>query len=184
MSPADQAVHVALAIAGIVLGALVAAGLGCAVAVVAAAFPRVVDRVDRQARVGGTAIALVVGTLATLGALAVIAGAGKAAPGAGAIAAIVLGIPLFLAWVAGLLAVVPLVGERILGLAGPSASPLRRAVTGSVAFALAGLPGLAFHPLFVLVALLLVAWPVGVAAFAALSRRPAVAAAPPPPAAS
>ena len=175
MSPGEQAAQVAVAVGVTVLGAVAAAGLGCAVAVVSAAFPRVADRVDRQSRTSGTGSALLVGTLSTLGVLAVLAGAARAGEGAGAIAAIVLGAPLFLAWVAGLLAVVPLVGERVLGARGPSASPIRRAVTGSLAFALAGVPGLALHPLFLLLALLLVAWPVGVAILALVARasRPA-----------
>src|SRR5262249_33454709 len=154
--PGEQAVHVALAVGIVVLGAFAAAGLGCAVAVVGAAFPRVADRVDRQARTSGTGTALLVGTLATLGVLAVLAGASRAGQAAAVIAATVLGVALFLAWVAGLVAVVPLVGERVLGARGPSASPLRRAVTGSIVFALASLPAFALHPLFVLLALLLV----------------------------
>lgn len=166
-------VHVAwtvLIALGVALGVV---GTGCAYAVLGAVFPSLTQAVDRQARSGSSTAQGLLGSLAVAGVLLALAGVAQTgSPTAGAVAAIVLGGPALLLAIAGSLATVPLLGERLLGARGPDASPLRRAIVGSVALGLAFVPGLAFrlYPLALLLGVPLFGWPLGVAVAAFLAR--------------
>ena len=128
---------------------------------------------DRQARLGSSAAQGLLGSLAVAGVLARHRGRRPAgvADGRG-IVGIALGGPALLLAIAGSLGTVPLLGERLLGAAGARASPLRRAIVGSVALGLAFVPGLAFrfYPLALLLVVPLIGWPLGVAVAAWLAR--------------
>lgn len=158
----------------VVLGAAIGVvGMGCAYAVLAAVFPSLASATDRQARLGSSAAQGLLGSLAVAGVLVAIAGVAQlGSPMAAGIVGIALGGPALLLSIAGSLGTVPLLGERLLGAAGAAASPLRRAIVGSVALGLAFVPGLAFrfYPLALLLVVPLIGWPLGVAVAAWLAR--------------
>lgn len=162
------------AIVGVaVLVALGIAGIGCSTAILASLFPRMTAALDRQARSGSAASALVVGSLVLVGVFAAAAGAAHSgSPALGLVVAVVLALPACLLWLAGAMATLPLLGERLLGSRGPTASPLSRAVAGSLALAVALIPGVVFRlvPLGFLMALVVLGWPLGVGLAALLSR--------------
>jgi hypothetical protein len=144
------------------------AGLGAAVAVLGAVLPRLQAAMDARAREGGGALS---GSLLALGILAAAAALSHAGPvgrGAGAILALAAAAVAL----AGALATVPLLGERLLGARGAAASPLLRCVTGALALGLAFLPALALRlwPLAFLLGLVVVGWPLGVALAGVLRR--------------
>ncbi|MFO0932511.1 MAG: hypothetical protein U1E39_07360 [Planctomycetota bacterium] len=161
------------------------AGFGCVAAILAALFPRVAAATDRQARASAPTTALLVGSLLALGLVALLAGLSHAGGHGAAVAFLLLGVPAMLLLLAGSLATVPLLGERLLGARGPSAAPLTRSVVGSLALGAALLPGLVFqlHAVAFLVAMAVFGWPLGVGLSALLAwrrarRAPAAAPAP------
>jgi hypothetical protein len=164
------------AVAGMVLLFLLAfAGLGCAVSLLSVVFPSLSNAVDRHARTSSPAWSTLVGVLVALGVGLAAAGAHRTGWHAlGGAVGIALVLPALLLAIAGLLATIPLLGERVLGRRGEDASPLLRAVTGSVVLALAAGAGAAFHPLGILVAAAMLGWPlgVGVGALVRRIRRP------------
>ena len=181
----DAAAHIALVAGVVVLAALAVAGIGCAIAVLGAAFPSLHSAMDRHARAAGTWSPLWIGSAVAFGGTIALAGAAKAGDGTALAAALLIGLPALLLWTAGMIAVLPLLGERLLGGGGVSASPLFRCVVGSVALALAVLPGVLsrVHVLNVVLALVLFGWPLGVglgALFARLRRAPTPRAPVPP----
>lgn len=169
LSQTDWSQHPGAAIGGMVamaLGGLVAAaGVGCAVALVGAVVPRLKDGVDASARAAPAGRLWLVGCLALGGVLLALGALAKVGVAAvSVVAAIALGVPTLVLLLVGALGAIPLLGERLLGDAGPTASPLRRSVTASVAIGLGLLP--AFVPMLVplgfLVGLVALAWPLGV----------------------
>lgn len=153
------------AIAGMVLAAVVvAAGVGAAVALFGAMVPRWRDAVDAATRAASAGWILVTGSAGLGGVLFALTAAGRVdAAWVQTTVMIVLGIPTILLALAGSLGAIPLLGERLLGAGGISASPLRRSVTATLAIFGALLPGLALDagPLSLLVALVGLAWPLG-----------------------
>ncbi len=177
--PAMSGSNVAMIVLVVLGAALGVVGTGCAYAVLAAVFPSLAQATDRQARLGSSAAQGLLGCLAVAGVLVAIAGVAQlGSPTADAIVGIALGGPTLLLAIAGSLGTVPLLGERLLGIPAPGAgrgaeaSPLRRAIVGSVALGLAFVPGLAFrfYPLALLLVVPLVGWPLGVAVAAWLAR--------------
>ena len=180
----DAAAQVAMIAGVVVLSVLAVAGVGCAIAVLAAAFPSLASAMDRHARAAGTWSPLWIGSVVAFGAVIALAGAGKAGDVAAFVAVVLLGLPALLLWAAGMMAVLPLLGERLLGTGGATAGPLKRAVVGSLALALAVLPGTLarVHVVNLVLALVLFGWPLGVglgALFARLRRAPPAAGPPP-----
>lgn len=171
--PATSGMHLAWAVLAAIGVAIGVVGLGCAYAVLGAVFPGLTQAADRQARSGSSAAQGLFGSLAVAGVLVAMAGVAKlGSPTADAVAALALGGPALLLAMAGSLGTLPLLGERLLGTRGPAASPLRRAIVGSVALGLAFVPGLAFrfYPLALLLGVPLFGWPLGVAVAAWLAR--------------
>jgi hypothetical protein len=175
-----------MTVLGLFFGALIAVvGTGCAAAVLGAAFPGVARANDRTARAGGATVPTLVGALVVLGTLAALSGASKAGEAATWVALLLLALPTSLLWLAGWTACAPLLGERMLGARGVSASPLLRAVTASLSIALAAVPALLarFVPATVLLALVAFGRPTGVGLLAAIASVRARPAAPAPPSA-
>ena len=159
------------------------AGIGCVAAILGALFPRIAAATDRQARAAAPTAAVLVGSLLCLGLVAVLAGLSNAGGGTAAgLAFLLLGVPAVLLLLAGSMATIPLLGERLLGARGPDASPLRRSVIGCLALGAALLPGVVFqlHALGFLVAMAVLGWPVGIGVSAVLAARRARKAPPPP----
>jgi hypothetical protein len=174
--------------AGFGIGALVLlalVGFGCAVALLGAVFPAVQAAADRRARALGAGWPFVVGSLVAVGVLLALgAAAGTRSQGlVGAVLLLVV-LPAFLLTLLGLLAGLPLLGERMLGAKGPDASPLKRSIVASVALGLGVLPGVIFPPLAGVSALAILTacgWPLGLGLATVLRRAdPAPPAAPPP----
>jgi hypothetical protein len=186
--PAESVFLHTMTVLGVFFGGVIAVvGVGCAAAVLGAAFPAVARANDRAARERGTTGPLLVGALVVLGTLVALSGASKAGEGATWAAALLLALPASLLWLAGLTAVLPLIGERCLGAGGAVASPLRRAVVASLAIGVAAVPTAAtkFVPLWALLGLVVFGWPTGVGLLAAIARwksRSPRAEPPPPPA--
>jgi hypothetical protein len=159
------------------------AGFGCVTAILGALFPRVAGATDRQARAAAPTSALLVGSLLALGLVALLAGLAHAGGPAAGVAFLLLGVPALLLLLAGSLATVPLLGERLLGARGPAASPLWRSIVGSLALGAALLPGVVFqfHAVGFLVAMAVFGWPLGVGLSALLAWRRARRAPPPTP---
>jgi hypothetical protein len=170
-APAEQAARAGLLLAVAGLALLGAAGVGCFAAVLGVAFPRLASSLDRRARAVSFGGAQLVGALFTVGGLAVLWASGQGGHGVRVLVGLLVGVPLLLAWTAGLVAVLPLVGEGLLGARGATSSPVLRATIGSVVLALAAAPGLALKPWLVLWALVAVGWPVGVALATLLTGR-------------
>lgn len=169
LAGAEWSQHPGAAIAGmaamVVGGLLAAAGVGCAVALVGAVVPRLRDGVDAAARGASAGRLWLVGCLALGGVLLALAALAKTGvPAVSTIAAIALGLPTAVLLLVGALGAIPLLGERLLGAGGATASPLRRSVTASVAIALGLLPAFVppLVPLGILVGLVALAWPLGV----------------------
>ena len=180
----EELTQVAMIAGVVVLSILAVAGVGCAIAVLAAAFPSLAAAMDRHARAAGTWSPLWIGSVVAFGAVIALAGAGKAGDVAAFVAVVLLGLPALLLWAAGMMAVLPLLGERLLGTGGTAAGPLKRSVVGSIALALAVLPGTLarIHVVNLVLALVLFGWPLGVglgAVFARLRRAPPAAGPPP-----
>jgi hypothetical protein len=176
------AIAAAFGIAALCFLALV--GFGCAVALLGAVFPALQAAADRRARALGAGWPFVVGSLAALGvllALGAAAGTRSQAVIGGVFLLVVL--PAGLLALLGCLAGLPLLGERMLGAKGPSASPLRRSIVASVALGLGVLPGAVFPPLAgvsALAVLIAVGWPLGLGLATVLRRADPAKAAPPP----
>jgi hypothetical protein len=176
--------HTAVTLGAFFGGVIAVAGVGCAAAVLGAAFPAVSRANDRTARESGATAPMLVGALVVLGTLAALSGAAKAGPAATWIAAVLLALPTSLLWLAGWTACAPLLGER-LGASGVAASPLKRSVVASLAIAVAAAPLLLvkFVPAVVLLGLVVFGWPTGVGLLATIARfRRRTPAVPPPPA--
>ena len=158
------------------------AGFGCVAAILAALFPRVAAATDRQARASAPTSALLVGSLLALGLVALLAGLAHAGGAGASIGFLLLGVPASLLLLAGSLATLPLLGERLLGARGPAASPLGRSIVGSLALGAALLPGVVFqlHAVGFLVAMAVFGWPLGVGLSALLAWRRGRRAPPPP----
>jgi len=170
----DWSQHPGAAITGMiamVLGGLLAAGgVGCAVALVGAVVPRLRDGVDACARGASAGRLWLVGCLALGGVLLALAAIAKADVGAvSVVAAIALGVPAIALLLVGALGAIPLLGERLLGDAGPESSPLRRSVTASITIGAGFLPAFVptLFPIGLLVGLVALGWPLGVGIHAA-----------------
>ena len=174
---ADAAPHMAAVAGAVVLAILASAGVGCAIAVVSAAFPTLAASMDRHTRAAGTWSPVWIGSVVAFGSAIAVAGAAKAGGGGALLGLLVIGVPTLLLWTAGMMAVLPLLGERLLGRSGTEAGPLKRAVVGSVALSLAFLPGAVsqIHVVNVVLAFLVFGWPLGVGLLALFARlrRPA-----------
>ena len=164
----DWASHPGAAIAalvGMVLASLLACvGVGCAVALVGVVAPRLRDFVDSAARSASAGRMLLIGSLVLGGVLLALAAISKLDSSVVmTIAGIVLALPTFLLFVLGVLGALPLLGERLLGAGGATASPLRRSVTATLSIGLAIVPSFAFGAtiLGLLVGLVALAWPLG-----------------------
>lgn len=151
-----------LGFAAVIVAAV--AGVGAAVAILGALFPRMAAAADRQARAGAPTTPLLVGSLVGLGAVLLQAAAAALGPTASGIVFLGVGVPALVLLLVGTTATVPLLGERLLGARGPERAPLTRAVVGALALGAALLPGGVFqlHPLAFLVGLAVLGWPVGV----------------------
>jgi hypothetical protein len=158
-----------LLVGGIALAAVV--GLASLVCLLGAAAPTLRAAADHHARTRSPGLSVLVGALTVVGVFLVLAWAAKAGPTPGAVAAIAIGLPAALALATGALAVVPLVGERALGARGISASPLSRALAGSLVLLGALVAGLALGPFVLVVLAIVVGWPLGVGLGAAFARR-------------
>lgn len=181
LAHAEWHAHPGAAVAAVVAmvagGFLAAAGLGCAIALVGAVVPRLRDAIESAGRDASAGRTWLVGCLALGGALLAITAAAKTGVEAiGVAAAVAIGLPTIALVFLGALGAIPLLGERLLGAGGATASPLRRCVTATVALALAIVP--AFVPAFVALAFVVglvgLGWPLGVgieAARRALRRR-------------
>jgi hypothetical protein len=168
------------------LGGLALVGLGCAVALLGAVFPAAQAAVERRVRALGAGWPFVVGSLVALGVvLALGAAAGTRSQGLVAAVLLLVVLPALLLTILGLLAGLPLLGERMLGARGRDASPLWRCVVASVALGLGVLPGVVFPPLAPVSALAVLTacgWPLGLG-LATLLRRGETPAPQAPPAA-
>lgn len=162
---------------------LLIAGVGCAAAVLGAAFPAIARANDRTARAAGSGTPMVVGALVVVGTLAALSALSKTDATATAIALVLLALPTALLWLAGLTACAPLLGER-LGAGATASSPLRRSVVASLAVGFAVAPALVtkFLPATVLLGLVVFGWPTGVGLLTASARLRRREPPPPPPA--
>jgi hypothetical protein len=158
----------------VTVGGVAIAGLASLVCLLGAVAPSVHGASDRQARRQSPGWATVVGALVGFGVLACVSWAAGAGKTPGAVAALALGVPALLLALSGATAVVPLLGERVLGERGPTAAPLRRAFAGAAVVILALAASLAVPPLFVALAIAVVGWSLGTGLGAALAglRRP------------
>ena len=157
-----------------ILGILAVAGIGCALCVLRAVFGSVATAMDRQARASSPAVSCLVGTLVGFAAAAAAAGAGHVGGPLAGVVAILLVVPAALLVVAGAVATVPLLAERILGPKGAEASALKRSVIGALVLGLALLGCSLLKPLGILMAVVTIGWPLGVgiaAVFHALRSR-------------
>jgi len=169
---------VLLAAVGVLVGV---AGIGCAVAVLGAVVPRLSASMERQTREGGSGSPFLYGSLVLVGLFAALAGAARVHPHVAGALAVLLGVPASLLILAGSLGTYPVLGERLLGERGASASPVRRCVTAALALGLGLAPSLALHlyPLAFLLGLAATGWPLGVGLAAALGRLRRPRASPP-----
>jgi hypothetical protein len=135
--------------------------------------PSVQRATDRQARATSPGWTTFTGALVAFGVLLVLAWASSAGETPGALAALALGAPAALLFLAGVVATLPLLGERLLGARGTTASPLLRLLVGAgvVVLALAGSAALRLQALVLAVA---VGWPLGtgLGTLIAAVRRP------------
>jgi hypothetical protein len=156
------------------------AGVGCALCVLRTVFSAVAGATDRHARAASPAASSLAGALVALGVIAALAGAHRSgSPAATLLVVLVLAIPAALLSIAGALATVPLLAERVLGPGGADASLLKRAVVGSIVTGLALVATAPFHVLWVLMVLVASGWPLGVGLGTVLSRLRRPAATPP-----
>jgi hypothetical protein len=140
------------------LGALLlSVGTGCAAALVRLILPGLAGRADRSLASLGGARLVVTGVLPLVGALVLSAVASNVGTPS---LSLVLWVPLLLLAVAGAVAALPHVGERLLR-AGPEASLLARATVGGLVVGLAMATWL-LPPLGLLVTLLVAGWLVGI----------------------
>ena len=154
------------------LGALLAiVGVGCAIAVLGAVLPRVATTMERQAKESGGG-AFLYGSLTLLGIFAALALAARVHAHVAAGLAILLGVPAFLLLLAGSLGTFPMLGERLLGAKGATASPLLRSIVAALALGLGLAPGLArgVEAWVFLLGLVVTGWPLGVGIAATLHR--------------
>ena len=171
----DWSQHPGAAVAGAIgIGVavlLAVAGIGCALATIGVILPSLRAAMDRHARASSPAWATVVGVLVGLGVAAAAGGAHHV--GSHVVAGIVvllLVVPAALLGLAGSLATVPLLGERLMGSKGLDASPLKRSVVGSVVLGLAILASSVVHPLGVLMVAGTLGWPLGIGVGALVGR--------------
>jgi hypothetical protein len=155
----------------VVVGLVLSAGVGAALATLRVILPTLAGAADRSLEGGGTRRLLLVGVLPLLGA-AVLTRAVGALDSTAASLALVLAVlvPLVLALLLGAMAALPHLGERLLERGTPR-SLLARAVGGGVVVGLAATTAWV-PPLFALVALLLGGWLLGIGLGAVLGRRP------------
>jgi hypothetical protein len=163
--------HLALIALLVVAGVL---GLAALVSLLGVVAPSLQRAADRQARAASPGWATVAGALVAFGVLAVLGWAAKSGETPGAVAALVLGLPAALLTAAGALGTLPLLGERVLGARGASASPLLRHLVGAFVVLFAVGAGAAAQMHVVVLAIVL-GWPLGTglgAAISAVRRRP------------
>lgn len=155
----------------VVLGLVLSAGLGAALATVRVILPGLARAADRSIEQGGTRRLLLMGILPLLG-VALLTQAAHAAgnPVLSTVVGLAVQIPALLFVVLGALAALPHLGARLLERDRPR-SLLARSVGGGVALGLAATTAWA-APLFALVALLLGGWLLGIGLGAVLGRRP------------
>lgn len=167
----------------VVLGVLVAAGVGAAVATLRVVLPGLAGAADRALAATGGRRLLLMGVLPLLGVglLAQLAGASKD-PTLGGIVALGVLVPAGLLIVLGLLAALPHLGQRL--LEGQRAreeerprSALTRAVGGGIALGLAATTAW-LPPFFALLALLVGGWLLGIGLSTLVGRRAATPADP------
>lgn len=172
-APAEQdPVHGLLAvILVLVLGCLLSAALGIALAVVRVVLPPIAHAGDRTLASGRTGRVLVAGILLLAGAL-LLSIAGQRIGQKWVEAVLVLGVwvPLLLAAIAGALAAVPHLGRELLRRR-PDRSPILEAAIGGLALGLSQVTWI-FKPLGLLVTVLLAAWLVGIGVRAVIDRPP------------
>ncbi len=161
---------VAAAFGQAILGILAVAGIGCALCVLRAVFASVATAMDREARASSPAVACLVGTLVGFAVVAAAAGAGQVGGPLAVAVGVLLVVPAALLAVAGAVATVPLLAERVLGPKGADASVLKRSVIGALVFGLAILGCSLLRPLGILMAVVTIGWPLGVGIGAVLRR--------------
>jgi hypothetical protein len=154
----------------VVLGLLVAAGVGAAVATLRVILPGLAGAADAALRDTRGRRLFLVGVLPLLGvALLTQLVAQTSQQTLGTLVGVLLLVPTGLLIVLGLLAALPHLGERLLERGRPR-SPLARAVGGGVALGLAATT-MWMPPFFALLLLLLGGWLLGIGLSTALGRR-------------
>jgi hypothetical protein len=161
----------------VVVGVVLSAGVGAALAVLRVVLPGLSRAADRSLAGVTTKRLVLSGLLPLLGA-ALLARAVEALgdPTLGYVVGLLVLVPLILFVVLGAMAALPHLGERLLERGTPR-SALARAVGGGLVVGLAATT-IWVPPLFALVALLVGGWLLGIGLGAALGRAPI---APPPP---
>ena len=153
--------HLLGLLAVLVLGVVLFAGLGAALAVLRVVLPGLARAADRSVEGLSTGRMVLTGVLPLVGALLLGAAVHHAGDRAlGAVYALVVGLPLSLLTITGALSALPHLGARLLK-EGVETSLLRRSLVGGLVAGLAGTTW-ARPPLGILVSLFLLGWFLGI----------------------
>ncbi len=164
---AKQLAQVALVI---LLGVMVALGMGGATALIRVILPGVAKATDASVRRLSTSRLLLFGVVPLVGSWLIAWGVGATGNAVlGGVYALLVGIPVFLAVVAGMLAALPHIGAHLLK-DGNEAGMLKRCLVGGLVLGLSQITWI-LPPLGLLVGVLLLSWFTGIGAGSVVRPR-------------